>query len=144
MFVGSMNALTSGLGRALSANRSKVSGILLNGKSALSCLSGASQSNASKTIRCYKSTQVNFSIPLGIHPFHWDVKLKDKTLDLIFGDKKYPQFSKEEKQLVDLYQEAVMAKRQLTLPNTHESMMEDEYYAYLNKKIEHLPIINGN
>jgi hypothetical protein len=128
--IGLMNIWVPRFGRAF-----PIACLPARSKFALSRLSVTSQLNVFKTIRCYKSAQTNFSIPLNISPLDWDEKLKDKTFKLIFGAKKYPQFSLKEKKLVDLYQGAVLNTiGPVVFPNTKEYAEQQEYIDIQNKK----------
>lgn len=56
----------------------------------------------------------------------WNEKLEDKALKLIFGEKKYCNFTCKEKRIVDSYQQRILEEAPLILPNTAADLEKRE------------------
>jgi hypothetical protein len=52
-------------------------------------------------------------------PMEWNAVLKERAQKLIFGSRKYPEFTEEEKKIVDFYQQKILeVDGGVVLPNT--------------------------
>ena len=64
-----------------------------------------------------------------------DDDYKDKARKLIFGERKYQDFTEEEKQIVDSYQEYLFKEDVKVLPNTKADLEQQECYQMLSQKL---------
>ncbi|CCB89734.1 unknown protein [Simkania negevensis Z] len=64
----------------------------------------------------------------------WNESLADKARSLIFGEKKYTQFTLEEKKIVDFYQQRKLEEDAVILPNTHAALEQAEIEQMLLKR----------
>jgi hypothetical protein len=56
----------------------------------------------------------------------WNERLDEKALSLIFGEKRYEEFSNEERRIVDLYQQKLLKEDWVILPNTGAAIEQEE------------------
>ena len=64
----------------------------------------------------------------------WNESLADKARSLIYGERKYVNFSPEEKEIVDYYQQKKLEEDAVILPNTQAALEQDEIEQMLRKR----------
>ena len=64
----------------------------------------------------------------------WNENLADRARSLIFGEKKYAQFTPKEQRIVDCYQQKKLEEDAVILPNTRAALEQTEIEQMLLKR----------
>lgn len=84
--------------------------------------------------RSFSSLYTATKTDLARENMKWNESLADKARSLIFGEKKYTQFTPEEKKIVDFYQQRKFEEDAVILPNTHAALEQAEIEQMLLKR----------
>ena len=66
----------------------------------------------------------------------WNKSLDDKARSLIFGEKKYSDFTLQEQRIVNFYQQKKLQEDAVILPNTYAALEQAEVEKMLLKRYE--------
>jgi len=64
----------------------------------------------------------------------WNERVADKARSLIFGEKKYAEFTQQEQKIVDFYQQKKLEEDAVILPNTRAALEQAEIEEMLLKR----------
>lgn len=84
--------------------------------------------------RFYGSLRTSDKVDLTWKNMKWSESLADKARSLIYGERKYVNFSPEEKKIVDYYQQMKLEEDAVVLPNTQAALEQDEIEQMLRKR----------